>query len=208
MKITSVDVNLYRIPLPKVLTDSTHGTMKDFALITVEVSCGKSISGLGYTYTVSSIGGLSVYDLAVEDLAPLLLGKNPFYTEKLWDEMYWHLHFVGRGGLSSFAIAAVDIALWDLKAKYSNLPLHNLLGGTTDCVKAYAGAIDLDLSIDELLKQTEGFLKEGFKAIKTKIGHEDHNHDLNRVKALRKEVGPDIVLMADANMRWNVPQTI
>ena len=59
-----------------------------------------------------------------------------------------------------------------------------------------------------MLKQTEGFLKEGFKAIKTKIGHEDHDHDLNRVKALRKEVGPDIVLMADANMRWNVPQTI
>ena len=208
MKITSVEVNLYRIPLPKVLTDSTHGTMKDFALITVEVSCGKSISGLGYTYPVSSIGGRSVYDLAVEDLAPLLLGQDPFYTEKLWDEMYWHLHFVGRGGLASFAIAAVDIALWDLKAKYSNLPLHNLLGGTTDRVKAYAGAIDLDLSIDELLKQTEGFLKEGFKAIKTKIGHKDHEHDLNRVKALRKEVGPDIVLMADANMRWNVPQTI
>tara|TARA_Y100000590_G_scaffold459608_1_gene617128 strand:+ start:708 stop:1811 length:1104 start_codon:yes stop_codon:yes gene_type:complete len=208
MKITSVDINLYQIPLPKVLTDSTHGTMKDFALITVEISCGKSISGLGYTYTVSSIGGRAVYDLAVEDLAPLLLGKNPFYTEKLWDEMYWHLHFVGRGGLSSFAIAAVDIALWDLKAKYSNLPLHNLLGGTTDRVQAYAGAIDLDLSIDELLKQTEGFLQEGFKAIKTKIGHADHDHDINRVKALRKEVGPEIVLMADANMRWNVPQTI
>ena len=95
MKITSVDVNLYRIPLPKVLTDSTHGTMKDFALITVEVFCGKSISGLGYTYTVSSIGGRSVYDLAVEDLAPLLLGHDPFYTEKLWGEMYWHLHIVG-----------------------------------------------------------------------------------------------------------------
>ena len=208
MKITSVDVNLYRIPLPKVLTDSTHGTMKDFALITVEVFCGKSISGLGYTYTVSSIGGRSVYDLAVEDLAPLLLGHDPFYTEKLWGEMYWHLHFVGRGGLASFAIAAVDIALWDLQAKSANKPLWRLLGGDSREVKAYAGGIDLDFTLDQLLAQADGFLAQGFQAIKMKVGRDELGQDIERVQAMRNFVGSDFPLMADANMRWTDDQAV
>ncbi len=208
MKISNVEVNLYQIPLPRVLTDSTHGVMKDFALITVEVVCDDYSTGLGYTYTVSSIGGHSVYELIKRDVVPLLIGQDPLFIEKLWEEMYWHLHFVGRGGLASFAMAAVDIALWDLKANYAKLPLWKLLGGNTDRVKAYAGAIDLQLSIDDLLAQTESFLQAGFCAIKTKVGHPEHDHDIKRVEALRKALGPDVPLMIDANMQWDVPQTI
>ena len=207
MKIDSIQTDCYRIPLPVVLSDATHGDMEAFELITVRVRDADGAEGLGYTYTVGKGGG-AIRDLIRRDLAPGLLGEDPRRIERLWERMWWQLHYVGRGGIASFAISAVDVALWDLAGKRAEEPLWRLLGGVNPQVKAYAGGIDLDFPLDKLQAQTQENLERGFRAIKMKVGRDRLREDVERVAALRKLLGPDIPLMVDANMRWSVEQSI
>jgi L-alanine-DL-glutamate epimerase-like enolase superfamily enzyme len=122
--------------------------------------------------------------------------------------MWWKLHYIGRGGLVSFAISAVDIALWDLRGKVSEQPLWKLLGGSSRKIMPYAGGIDLYFSLDELIAQTKKNLEAGFKAIKMKVGREKLYEDIERVATVRKHIGKDTALMVDANMRWKVETAI
>jgi L-alanine-DL-glutamate epimerase-like enolase superfamily enzyme len=141
--ITSVGVDHYRIPLPVVLSDSTHGDIAEFELVTVRIRDDSGIEGLGYTYTVGRGGG-AVAALIKHDLCPILVDAEPDRTEALWQRMWWAVHYGGRGGFASLAISAVDIALWDLKARRFGTPLWRLLGGLDPRVPAYAGGIDLE----------------------------------------------------------------
>lgn len=201
-KIEKVAVSHFRIPLSQVLTDSTHGAMTHFELVTVQIMDSQGVAGIGYTYTVNH-GGAAVYSLLDQALAPLLLKEDSERIAALWEKMWWAVHYVGRGGLASFAIAAMDIALWDLKAHRQQTPLWKLLGGHDPKVRAYAGGIDLQLPLEELLQQTEANLAKGFRAIKMKVGRDRLSEDLCRVAAMRDHLGTDFPLMVDANMRWS-----
>lgn len=150
----------------------------------------------------------AVLALIRDDLVPMLAGCEPRRIEQLWEAMWRRLHYVGRGGIASFAISAVDIALWDLKAKLVNEPLWRFLGGHDDRAQVYAGGIDLDLSLDDLREQTRENLDRGFRAIKMKVGRARLTEDVERVAAMRDLLGSDIPLMVDANMRWSVEQAI
>ncbi|MTI15973.1 mandelate racemase/muconate lactonizing enzyme family protein [Rhodobacteraceae bacterium RKSG542] len=207
MTIKNVQVDHFMIPLPTVLSDSTHGIMTHFGLVTVRITDEDGNEGLGYTYTVNA-GSRACAVLIEEDIVPMLLNKDADCIENLWQKVWWHLHFVGRGGLASFAIAAVDVALWDLKARKVKSPLWKLMGGNNPRVKAYAGGIDLQMPIDQLLQQTEDNLAKGLKAIKMKVGREKLSEDVDRVRAVRELIGDDITFMVDANMVWSVDHAI
>jgi L-alanine-DL-glutamate epimerase-like enolase superfamily enzyme len=207
MQIKNIHTGHYRIPLPTVLSDSTHGEISHFELVTVKITSDTDIEGVGYTYTVGA-GGAAISSLIEQDLTPILAGMDPRCIEDIWEKMWWKLHYVGRGGIAAFAISAVDIALWDMKGKNENEPLWRLLGGHSNRVKAYAGGIDLQFSIDELQEQTRENLNRGFLTIKMKVGRDDLKEDIGRVKAMREFIGPDITLMVDANMRWSVDTAI
>jgi L-alanine-DL-glutamate epimerase-like enolase superfamily enzyme len=207
MKIASLDTGHYRIELPVVLSDSTHGSITHFELITVRVRDADGVEGIGYTYTVGS-GGAAVHALINHDLRPILLGAEAEHIEALWQKMWWRLHFGGRGGSVSLAVSACDIALWDLKAKRFKTPLWRLLGGFDPSVPCYAGGIDLDFPLDALLRQTDDNLAKGFRAIKMKVGRPRLSEDAERVRAMRVHLGDDFPLMADANMRWTVDEAI
>ena len=208
MKVSSFDCDLYFIPLPNVLTDSMHGEMTQFSLVTVRLRTECGAEGIGYTYTVGKTGGPAVFAVLKRDLGRLILGSDPRRIESLWEKMWWSLHYVGRGGIAAFAMSAVDIALWDLKARAANEPLWRFLGGHDPRVRAYAGGIDLQLNIDQLKLQTEQNLTRGFRAIKMKVGRERLVEDVQKVEAMREMLGPGIPLMADANMRWTVEEAI
>jgi L-alanine-DL-glutamate epimerase-like enolase superfamily enzyme len=208
MKISSVVARLYHIPLPTVLTDSMHGEMRHFAVATVQINTDHGAEGVGYTYTVGKTGGSAVAAMLRDDLADTLIGADPRCIARLWEQMWWRLHYVGRGGIASFAISAVDIALWDLKAKLANEPLWRFLGGHSNQVRVYAGGIDLELPMDQLARQTEQNLERGFRAIKMKVGRDRLEEDVQRVAEMRRLLGSEIPLMVDANMRWTVEQAI
>src|SRR5579872_6100238 len=207
MQIATMETGLYRIRLPVALSDSTHGTITHFELITVRLRDTDGAEGVGYTYTVGA-GGSAVHALIAQNLRPVLLGAEAENIEALWQNMWWRLHFGGRGGSVSLAVSACDIALWDLKAKRFNTPLWRLLGGFDPAVPCYAGGIDLDFPLDALLRQTDDNLGKGFRAIKMKVGRPRLSEDAERVRAMRAHLGDDFPLMVDANMRWTVDEAI
>jgi L-alanine-DL-glutamate epimerase-like enolase superfamily enzyme len=170
------------------------------------VRAADGAEGLGYTYTVGA--GASAIRALLAELVPLLLGQDSERIEALWQRMWWGCHYVGRGGLAAFAIAAADIALWDLRARRRSLPLWKLLGGHRPQVKAYAGGIDLQFPLDQLLRQTDDNLSRGFRAIKMKVGRPRLREDVERVGKMRGRLGPDMPLMVDANMRWTPDEAI
>jgi len=207
MKIIRVTSDLYHIPLPTMLSDSVHGTMPYFELVTVRLDTDDGLEGLGYTYTVGK-GGCAIQALLATEIAPQLTGADPRRIEDLWQQMWWSLHYGGRGGPTVLAISAVDIALWDLRGKQAGEPLWRLLGGHSNRVRAYAGGVDLHFTLDDLREQTRRFIDSGVRAIKMKVGHENLVEDVMRVAAIRDLLGPEIPLMVDANMIWSVETAV
>jgi L-alanine-DL-glutamate epimerase-like enolase superfamily enzyme len=205
--IRDVQADHYRIPLPVALSDSTHGTMRAFELVTVRVRDDDGAEGVGYTYTVGTAGA-AVHALITRDLVPVLAGRDAARIEELWQAMWWAVHYGGRGGAQALAISAVDIALWDLSARRYGAPLWRLLGGFDPRVPCYAGGIDLDFSLDALLQQTDDNIARGFRAIKMKVGRPSLRDDVERVRAMRAHLGAEFPLMVDANMRWSADEAI
>jgi len=205
--IQHIDVKFFEVPLAEVLSDAKHGDHTHFELITATVHLADGSSGTGYTYT-GGRGGRAIVAMIEHDLAPFLKGRDAGDVEGLYDAMQWHVHYVARGGIASFAISAVDIALWDLRCKAAGAPLHKLAGGASDRCKAYCGGIDLNFSLDKLMAQTEGYLARGHNGIKIKIGQPELATDVTRVKEIRKLIGPDIAFMVDANYAMSVDQAI
>lgn len=205
--IKTIETGHYRIPLPVTLSDSTHGEITAFELLTVRLRDSDGAEGVGYTYTVGRNGG-AVADILRREIPGLIEGAEADDTEAIWHRIWWALHYGGRGGPTALALSAVDIALWDLKARRAGLPLWRLLGGFDGRVPCYAGGIDLDLSVEALLQQTDDNLRKGFRAIKMKVGRPDLASDVARVQAMRKHLGEGFPLMADANMKWTVEEAI
>ncbi len=205
--ITSMKSGYYRIPLDEDLSDSTHGQILNFELNTVRVFDADGIEGVGYTYTVGR-NGCAIHALLERDFPSLVLGEEADHIEAIWQKLWWALHYGGRGGPTVLALSAFDIALWDLKSKRAGLPLWNFLGGHDPLVPCYAGGIDLDYSLDRLLRQTDDNLKKGFRAIKMKVGRKKLSEDVERVKAMRAHLGDDFPLMVDANMKWTADEAI
>ena len=208
LTITAVTVDAFVVPLATTLTDTMHGEQKAFGLATVRITCSDGTTGLGYAPTVKAVGVGAVRALLAEDMAPLLLGEDPRCVERLWEKLWWQLHYVGRGGVAAFAMATADVALWDIKGRRAGEPWWRMLGGHSNTVRAYAGGIDLLLPLPALLQQTRDNLAKGFTAIKMKVGRPKLAEDVARVVAMRELVGPDVLLMVDANMRWTAAQAI
>ena len=205
--ITKLVTGHYRVPLPVALSDSTHGVMTAFEVITVRVTDADGEEGMGYTYTTGRNGG-AIADILRREVPDLVTARDADLIEAVWTDVWWGLHYGGRGGPSVLALSAFDMALWDLKAKRAKLPLYRLLGGNDPAVPCYAGGIDLDFAIPELLKQTDDNLKKGFRAIKTKVGREVLKEDVARIAAMRKHLGDGFPLMVDANMKWTADESV
>ncbi|MGC1441234.1 MAG: mandelate racemase/muconate lactonizing enzyme family protein [Burkholderiaceae bacterium] len=206
-KIQSVKAELFRIPLPEVLSDAKHGDHTHFELITATIQTSDGVQGTGYTYT-GGRGGLAVLSMIEHDLAPFLTGQPATDIDGLYDAMQWHVHYVGRGGVASFAISALDTALWDIRGRKTNQPLWQMAGGAGKTTKAYCGGIDLNFPLPKLLGNVQGYLDAGFNAVKIKVGRPDLNDDIARVKAVRELIGPDKTFMVDANYALTVAQAI
>jgi L-alanine-DL-glutamate epimerase-like enolase superfamily enzyme len=205
--IQSISTGFFRVPLPEVLTDSMHGVMRDFELVTVVLRDEEGAEGTGYTFTVGRNGGAIANTIASE-VTGIVLGLDADMIEAIWNRLWWETHYGGRGGPTVLALSAVDMALWDLKARRLSQPLWKLLGGFSDRVPCYAGGIDLELPLPQLLAQTDRNLARGFRAIKMKVGRKRLSEDVERVAAMREHLGHDFPLMADANMKWTVDEAI
>ncbi|MBU2367130.1 MAG: mandelate racemase/muconate lactonizing enzyme family protein [Alphaproteobacteria bacterium] len=205
-KIEHVSADYYRVPLPVPLSDSTHGVMANFDLVTIRVKDSDGVEGVGYTYTGGK-NGRSIHAAALE-IVDLVVGRDADRGESLWNHVWWSLHYGGRGGPTVFALSAFDMAIWDLRAKRAGLPLWRMLGGFDQRVPIYAGGVDLEFTTDQLLAQAEDFIAKGFHAIKMKVGRANLSEDVQRLAAMRNLLGDSFPLMVDANMKWTVDEAI
>ena len=205
--IKEIDCNLFRVPLPEVMNDAKHGDHTHFELVTTTITLDDGTRGTGYTYTGGK-GGHAIKAMVDYDIAPALIGKDGLDVEGVYDFMEWHMHYVGRGGIVSFAVSTIDIALWDIKCKKAEQPLWKMAGGAGNTCKAYCGGIDLQFPIPKLLKNMEGYLATGFNAVKIKIGRENLEEDIERIKAVREFIGPNVTFMVDANYSMTVEKAI
>lgn len=206
-RIESVEARLFHVPLREVLSDAMHGNHAHFELITVLIHLSDGSYGTGYTYT-GGFGGHAILAMIQQDLTPFLLNKDPAAINELYQAMQWRIHYVGRGGVSAFAISAIDIALWDIKGKQSHTPLVELAGGAADSTRAYYGGIDLNFSKEKLLGNISSYLDAGFNGVKIKVGRSELAEDVDRVQAVRKLIGKENYLMVDANYGLNEQQAL
>ena len=206
-KISNIEVRLFEVPLPEVLSDAKHGDHFNFELVTCTVTLEDGSEGTGYTYTGGK-GGHAIKAMIEFDFKKALIGMDGSDIDGLYDFMEWHIHYVGRGGIASFAISAIDIALWDIKCKRLGQPLWQVAGGVSNTCKAYCGGIDLMFPLEKLLNNIKGYLDRGFKAVKIKIGRENLQEDLDRIKAVRELIGPEVTFMVDANYSMSVEKAI
>ena len=207
MQLEKIDTTLYRIPLAVPVQSASTGLMREFDLITVRVRDSNGIEGCGYT-VLHAGQGQSIVSILDQVFSPLVMGEDPRRIEWLWQRLWKTHHYAGRGGPVSFALAAMDTALWDLRGRTLGEPLWRLLGGYDPAVPAYAGNIDLNFPVDRLLEGASRSLEAGFKSIKMRLGKPTLQEDISRVTAMRKHIGDDIELMTDANEGWRIDQAI
>ena len=174
----------------------------------VEIQTDQGVSGLG-----GPIGGGQSYIIA-RQIAPMLLGHDPLATERIWDRLYRSaVH--GRKGIEMQALSAVDCALWDLKGKWAGAPVYQLLGGPTrGSIPAYASALGYSLEPARVRERAAEIVAQGYGATKWFFRHlptdgrQGMVKNVELVRVLREAVGPDVDLMLDCWMSWDVPYTI
>jgi L-alanine-DL-glutamate epimerase-like enolase superfamily enzyme len=195
-------------PLEKPIMDATY-TLPHRSAVLVRVDTDEGLSGLG---EAAYFGGPPMITKMIieKELQEYLIGEDPLNIEKLWEKMYQRSIKHGRKGAIIASMSGIDIALWDIKAKAAGMPLYRLLGGCHERIRAYASAgfYAEGKGIKELAEEMASYVKEGFTAVKMKIGRLSHSEDVARVRAVREAIGDDVDLLVDGNNAYTAYQAI
>lgn len=199
-RIDEIVVSTYVVPTDFPESDGTLA-WSSTTLVLVEAS-GGGRTGLGFTYADAATATL-VRTL----LADVVVGRDALDVPAAWQAMVRSIRNLGRPGICSMAIAAVDVALWDLKAKLLDLPLVGLLGAVRGELPVYGSGGFTSYPIPRLEEQLSGWVARGIPRVKMKVGR-DPEHDEERVRAARRAIGPSAELYVDANGAWDRKQAL
>ena len=209
MKIARVDATGLRVSVPF----DDFGIDRTVALNVchVEVETGDGLTGYGFTAIVE---GEVVANIVNAVAGPMIVGEDPMANERIWERLYWKMSPRGQTGYASHAIAAIDVALWDIKGKYLNQPVWRLLGGARSKVQTYATFGFPVFDREQLAEAARTSMSKGNRRLKMVVGNEALpnrdtirpvddviREDAMRVKAVRKAVGDEVDLFIDANCR-------
>ena len=208
-RITSIALSHVVLPLKHEISDAKVFTgrqkpMTEVNFLFCELETADGVSGVGFSYSKRA-GGPAQFAHARE-VADNLIGEDPSDIDRLRVKLLWAGASVGRSGVAVQAIAAIDVALWDLKSKRAGLPLSKLIGAHRDSVRCYntSGGF-LSSPLPEVLDNATRSVEAGIGGIKIKVGHPDHRVDFERLTAMREHLGEDFPLMVDANQQWDRP---
>lgn len=173
----------------------------------VRITDADGVVGTGYSYTIGT-GGHSVMALLERTLGPVIIGDDANDIEKIWKKLLFLTHATTVGAITAIAMAAIDTALWDLKARRANLPVHKLAGGAQDKIRLYTtegGWLHLEEQalVEDALRAKEA----GFGGCKLKVGRPIHE-DVRRIGKVREAVGPGFEIFTDANQAFTVDEAI
>jgi L-alanine-DL-glutamate epimerase-like enolase superfamily enzyme len=211
MKITAIEPLIVHLPLTaSSISDSTH-SITHWGVVGTRIVTSDGLVGYGFTGTHAHLpSDRLITDCIRTCYAPLLIAEDANDRTRLWTKLARNpaLQWVGRSGITQLALAAVDVALWDLAAKKARLPLWKYLGGArTDRLEAYNTDIGwLSYDLPTMLTLVRRAVEEdGFTRIKVKVGQDDPDRDVERLEAVRKQTGSRIRIAIDANGRWDLP---
>ena len=203
-RITGVTTRTYRLPMPRpwgpAFAEGPLVTSQYLIATTVGSSDGGS--GQGFSWAVRA-GAQAIQAMVDADCRPVAEG-GPVAPAAAWDRLWWHLREAG-GGVTMLAMAAIDIGLWDLRARAAGLGLADLIGRQRDRVPVYASGVNRHLTLDELTEQVSRWVAAGHTRVKIKVGQPTLDEDVERVAAVRRIVGPGRPLIVDANQLWDLP---
>jgi L-alanine-DL-glutamate epimerase-like enolase superfamily enzyme len=210
MKITGIRTFILHVPVTrKGIEDSTH-RVTHWGAPGVIIETDAGLQGYGYTGTHAHLPTDRLITECIEHTyGPLLIGEDPAPVQHLWERLFRlpPAQWVGRCGITHLALSAVDVALWDIKAKSVGVPLWSLLGGNG--AKRLEGYNTdggwLNWSDDDLIADSRRLVDEGYGGVKIKVGSPDTRRDLVRVEKVRAAIGSSAKLMVDANGRWDLP---
>ncbi|WP_221585353.1 mandelate racemase/muconate lactonizing enzyme family protein [Microbacterium sp. G2-8] len=196
--IASLETRLITIPLAR----PWGADVRELHVIAVEVHDSDGGVGHGFSWT-PTIGAHAVEALLAHDIAAFATGRPA--DPSLWHDAWAHLHEAGSGGITTIALAGLDLALWDLRARRRGASVTDVIGRRHDALPTYGSGVNLHYSLDDLVAQARRWVDAGHTAAKIKVGRPDLAEDVERVAAVRDVLGPDRALMIDANQRWDLP---
>lgn len=207
MKIASAVVHRLSVPLPRPVRTSIH-TLTHADTVLVELRSDAGAIGSGFCFAFGPHRAAALHALVL-DLVPLYEGKDPAEVRAHFAAAWRAMNFLGHAGAAMMALAALDVACWDLAAQAAGLPLSRYLGGARTRVPTYASSgLWIDYSMDELVKDAHAFITAGHRAMKMRIGRANPAEDVERVRRLREALGPDVKLLADVNQGWDEPTAL
>ncbi|MFK0242960.1 mandelate racemase/muconate lactonizing enzyme family protein [Microbacterium sp. NPDC090281] len=206
-RITAATARLVDIEVEKVRTDAMQSFLKqETIIVTVETADG--LTGRGYSYTIGT-GGRATLSMLNEHLLATLVGEDSRLVEHLWRRLYDSTRATSIGVITALALAAVDTALWDLRAQRAVQPLWMIAGGHRRAVPLYDTEGGwLHVSVDELVDEARASSARGWKGVKIKVGKPSIGEDVSRIAAVREAVGRDVEIMVDANQSLTSAEAI
>ena len=207
LKITGMETEVLRMPPGKFFMDAIHRFGAENGGVVLRLTTNANITGWGYISFGFETGGPRVVeDILQGMLKQALIGQDPTLSKKLRKEMWRAAEYSGTSGLVTCAMAAVDMALWDIVGKAAKMPVYRLLGGYRTSLPTYdmcGWYYDNDDDLSQFQKQIHGALEEGFHAVKIKVGRSSLDDDIRRIKAAQALLGKERRLMVDANQTFN-----
>lgn len=204
LTVAALDVSVYEIPTEAPEADGTL-QWDHTDVVVVEPRLGNGVRGLGHAWG----HGAAMKALIESVLAGQVIGRDVRDVPAIWEGMVRAIRNLGRPGLVSMAVAAVDLAVWDTKARALGQPLHRLLGATRDAVPVYGSGGFTSYDERTLLEQLGGWAEMGIPRVKMKVGSDrgrSWRRDLERVRAVRDALGPNLEIFVDANGAYDGKQ--
>lgn len=207
LRIENIHTRTVSVPLAKRVLSSIHD-IETIGCVLVSIETNQNIVGESLLFTLNN-QYLGLMEHMVQELSSNIIGQDAEAYEHIWQKLSAKIQFFGSGGFLVFGLSALDMAIWDVIGKYQRRPLHRMLGAARDKAPVYAsGGLFLHLSVDELVEEAKSFVRDGYKAMKMRVGGASLHEDILRVKAVREAIGNDIALMADANQALNFEQAV
>jgi L-alanine-DL-glutamate epimerase-like enolase superfamily enzyme len=212
IKITGLETDVLRMPPGRKYFDAIHEFGVEGGGVVVRLQTDVGITGWAYSSFGAIAGGPRALEAILQnEVKPVLLGKDPAFPKRIRTDLWKALEYAGVQGVTQFAIAAVDIAIWDIIGKAAGMPVYKMIGANAERMPVYnmcGWYYENDSDLSQFKRQLTGAFEEGFHAAKIKVGRESLEDDIRRIEAAKQIAGKNRPIMVDANQKFNVNEAI